>query len=404
MLSTNLIMLFVTGASALFLLRPKLMNAPLWRATMTPLASIIGSGFLVSGPILAHVAGNWAWLAMAGLCLLAYLFGTAIRYNIKYVEPAGVNTPPKSLRVLEKLSEFALALAYFVSVAYYLNLFAAFTLRADHITDPKTIALVATCVIFALGIIGALRGLRGLERIEAPAVGMKLALIIGLTCALAAYMGHILLSGQAITHPVHHDTGRKELGIFLGLVILVQGFETSRYLADSYDAKTRIRTMRWAQLISTGIYIAFIALITPFFMDKLPKTGGETAIIDMLTPLGTMVAPLIIFAALMSQFSAAVADLNGASGLMSTLSQSRISTKLGYFIAAMAAIGITWLGNVYTIITYASKAFALYYGLQCLVAIICAKQRKDFKQMIVFILAFLIAISVLVFGLPAEGS
>ena len=403
MVSTNLIMLFVTGAGALFMLRPKLMNAPLWRATMTPLASIIGSGFLVSGPILAHVAGNWAWLAMLALCVVAYIFGAAIRYNIRYVEPSLQDTPPQALRLIEKLSEYALALAYFVSVAYYLNLFAAFSLRADHITDPKIIAVVATVVILALGIIGALRGLRGLERIEAPAVGMKLALIAGLISALAVYMVVLVMNGRAITHPIPHDTGREEIGILLGLVILVQGFETSRYLGDSYDARTRIKTMRWAQIISTVIYIAFIVLITPFFMDKLPKTGGETAIIDMLMPLGTMVGPLIIFAALMSQFSAAVADLNGASGLLGTVSKSRISTKLGYFITALAAVGITWLGDVYTIITYASKAFALYYGLQCLVALLAAYRRHDTLRMILFAVAALLATSVLVFGIPAEA-
>ncbi|WP_289099893.1 hypothetical protein [Thalassolituus sp.] len=37
----------------LFLLRVR--NATLWRATVTPLASIIVSGFLISGPLLSHV-------------------------------------------------------------------------------------------------------------------------------------------------------------------------------------------------------------------------------------------------------------------------------------------------------------------------------------------------------------
>lgn len=54
----------VATAAGLVLLQPRLMHAPAWRATITPLASIIGSGFLVAGPILAHAAGNLAWLAM----------------------------------------------------------------------------------------------------------------------------------------------------------------------------------------------------------------------------------------------------------------------------------------------------------------------------------------------------
>jgi hypothetical protein len=59
----------------------------LWRATVTPLASIIGSGFLESAPLLAHDFGGYAVLAMTLLVVLAALIGWAIRYNIAVVEP-----------------------------------------------------------------------------------------------------------------------------------------------------------------------------------------------------------------------------------------------------------------------------------------------------------------------------
>ena len=45
----------------------------IWSATVTPLASIIGSGFLVSVPLLASAVGIWAVAAVAGLTALAYL-------------------------------------------------------------------------------------------------------------------------------------------------------------------------------------------------------------------------------------------------------------------------------------------------------------------------------------------
>jgi hypothetical protein len=403
MVSPNIVMVIATGLAALYLLRPRLMNAPLWRATMTPLASIIGSGFLVSGPILAHVAGNWAWLAMLGLCTISYLFGGAIRYNIQHAETILDGHPPRFLAALEKTSEYALALAYFVSVAYYLNLFAAFTLRADHITDPRTISWLASFVILALGLLGLFRGLRGLERIEAPAVGLKLALIFGLMAALGLWFITALSRGEFPIHRLPHDTGSYEISVLLGLVILVQGFETSRYLGNAYGRDMRIKTMRRAQIISTLIYVAFIMLISPFFATELPGTGGETAIIDMLLPLGGMVGPLIIFAALMSQFSAAVADLNGASGLMSTLSKARLSTGVGYLVVAVAATAITWTGNIYTIIAYASKAFAIYYALQCAVAVLMAYKRQDYGRACLFALGIFIALAVIVFGISAEG-
>ena len=42
-----------------------------WKATITPLASIMGSGFLVSAPLLAGIVGNLALLCMAMLLVLA---------------------------------------------------------------------------------------------------------------------------------------------------------------------------------------------------------------------------------------------------------------------------------------------------------------------------------------------
>ena len=57
-----------------------------WRATVTPLASIIGSGFLICGPLLAREFGAAAFGAMALLLLLAYAVGWVIRFNIVHVE------------------------------------------------------------------------------------------------------------------------------------------------------------------------------------------------------------------------------------------------------------------------------------------------------------------------------
>ena len=42
-----------------------------------------------------------------------------------------------------------------------------------------------------------------------------------------------------------------------GIVITVQGFETVRYLADEYDAPTRIWASRIAQATAASIYVGF---------------------------------------------------------------------------------------------------------------------------------------------------
>jgi hypothetical protein len=61
----------------------RLRRSPQWRATVTPLASIIGSGFLIEAPLLHAVPGKWALAGMVILSLLSYSIGAVIRFNIR---------------------------------------------------------------------------------------------------------------------------------------------------------------------------------------------------------------------------------------------------------------------------------------------------------------------------------
>jgi hypothetical protein len=397
----------VAIAAGIVLLRPRVMHAPTWRATITPLASIIGSGFLVAGPILAHAAGNLAWVAMAGLCAVAYLFGAAIRRNIRFVEPMMDNGNAGNAIVgLERLSHFALAFAYFISVAYYLNLFASFFLRGVGVVDEQAVRVISSVTIVSIGAYGMWRGLKGLETIEEIAVGVKLSLFSGVIAAMALSGLIAFIGGGIDLSPLDHTTGWHEVQILLGLVILVQGFETSRFLGSGYDAGERIRTMKYAQWLSTAFYIVFIFLMTPFFTGKLPAQGGETAVIDILDPLGWYISPVIIAAALGSQLSAAVADMNGAGGLLNDSTGNRVSLAAGYAVTAVAAVAITWAANIFEIIVYASKAFVIYYGMQSVLAAMVAwrgGEAQDRRLAVLFAFATLVAAAVLAFGVPAEG-
>jgi len=390
-------------AFAVLLLRPRLLRSQTWQATVTPLASIIGSGFLVAGPILAHAAGRWAALAMLGLCAIAYLFGSAIRHNIVHVEPEFAANPTVLVAGLERASEVALSLAYFVSVAYYLDLFAAFGLRLGHIVDPFWIRVASTAVIATIGIIGLRGGLDALERLTIGAVSLKLALIGALLVALLVATVVAVHGGTFGWPALQHDRGTQELRVLLGLVILVQGFETSRYLGGTYDAQTRVRTMRWAQWLSTAIYLSFMLLVTPYFAAVLPTDGVETAIIDMLAPLGALVMPAIVLMALASQLSAAVADTSGAGGLISEATKRKVSVNIGHLVTALAAIAITWVADIYQIITYASQAFVTYYALQSLQATMSAWRLGRRWRAAVYAVGIVIALLVVVFAIPAEG-
>ena len=122
----------VVVVTIIVLLLPKVADSIRWRAMVTPLASIIGSGFLVLGPILDASYGKYAPLVMAVLCLGAYLFGSAIRYNIRTIEKEKGSRSTLEQR-LETIASWSLAFAYIISVSYYLNLFGAFGVRGGGI-------------------------------------------------------------------------------------------------------------------------------------------------------------------------------------------------------------------------------------------------------------------------------
>ena len=57
------------SAVLVWLLSPHMRHSTTWRATATPLASIIGSGFLIVAPLLGATVGRWAAFALSPLDL-----------------------------------------------------------------------------------------------------------------------------------------------------------------------------------------------------------------------------------------------------------------------------------------------------------------------------------------------
>jgi predicted lipid-binding transport protein (Tim44 family) len=86
MLST-IIIIVALAMGAYLAFSKRLAASSNWKATVTPLASIMGSGFLVSAPLLAGIVGNLAVVCMAILLVLAFAVGGAIRFNIRHFEP-----------------------------------------------------------------------------------------------------------------------------------------------------------------------------------------------------------------------------------------------------------------------------------------------------------------------------
>lgn len=108
-------------------------------------------------------------------------------------------------------------------------------------------------------------------------------------------------------------------------------------------------------------------------------------------------APLVIAAGL-SQFSAAVADTLAAAANLEEVTSARVSQRGGYLPVGGAALALAWTGSTFTVIALASRAFALYYLLQCLVGLtVC---RNDRERVRFFLVALALAF-VLLFAVPA---
>jgi hypothetical protein len=226
------------------------------------------------------------------------------------------------------------------------------------------------------------------------------ALLLG----LAVYNIGLVSTGEWRLPDISSDINFNDARVLLGLLIVVQGFETSRYLGGQHPAKQRIATMRAAQLISTVVYLLFIGLATVLFKDGI---GSDvTAIISMTAPVAIVLPVLLSIAAIGSQFSAAVADTSGAGGLLEDVTKRKLPIRYAYLIILIVAIALTWATDVNAIIGYASRAFALFYALQCAVAFLVALQKKDLprRSLLLSGFAFLVAMCLLVFilGLPSE--
>ena len=180
--------------------------------------------------------------------------------------------------------------------------------------------------------------------------------------------------GVSITLRSHRDKVHI-IRLLMGMLIVVQGFETSRFLGSEHSREERIRTMRQAQLISSGIYIVFVALMA-VVIDQVGTDAqtGITAIVNFSKIVAPILPVLITITAIGSQFSAATADDAGCSGLLEAIFKRLASDKFNYVIASLMAIALTWATDVYQIISYASRAFALYYTLQCVVAILVLRR------------------------------
>ena len=338
-------------------------------ASVPPLASIFGSGFLIIVPVLERTLGALSVVGIAGVCGFAWLVGTAIRHNIGAVEPLReAGTLDEVTRRLERASDFVIALAYIISVALYLRIMSEYLVEfaaGEALVAERLLASIGLAAIVAIGV---LRGFGGLDVMERVA----LIAVLGLTTILGAVLfltdaGH-LLGGTLHLPPVPGKGLANVLLILGGIVITVQGFETVRYLGEEYDRPTRIWACRISQLVSASVYIGFVAVATPR-MGIGSAAGVDSTLLDITDRLLPVLSVAVVVTAVLSQFSAATADTLAAHGNLQMLFPRRMRGVRPYLVSGVLAILLVWVTPTFTLIVVASRAFAAYYALQCVVAL-----------------------------------
>ncbi|WP_165495874.1 hypothetical protein, partial [Marinobacter halodurans] len=265
--------------------------------------------------------------------------------------------------------------------------------------------VLATGVLLFIGLYGWRRGLHGLERLEEYSVTIKLAIIASLLAGLIYNDGS---HGYDLSDLPLPATGVWEgLRQLAGMLLIVQGFETSKYLASTYDAPMRSRSMLFAQILAGVIYVVFVALSMPLMAQFAGMAPNETAIIDLSRDITVVLPLMLVVAAAMSQFSAAIADTIGAGGVAEEESRGRLPARVSYLVIAIFAVALIWNSNIFEVVALASRAFAFYYMLQAIsAAVLAAKvatgRRRQFLMMSYGAQALVLLLIVL-FAMPVEG-
>jgi len=404
----NVILVIVAVIGLLFMFHPRLLKNPSWQATLTPLSSIIGSGFLIIAPMLASVIGIYSPIAVTVIVILAYAIGGVIRFNIIHAEPLlHDKQAPRLIYKVDFVANAALSLAYVTAVAFYLSLLSSFLLNYLGFVDEFALERgMTTVIIVFIAAIGFLRGLGGLEKLEAFAMSIQLSIVAALLIGVSVYDYNFIQSEQSLSFDIQERSWMTKAFMLAGILLVVQGFETSRFLGEKYRADLRVRTMRRAQLISGVLYVISVIVLMPIVQHI---DLAHIRIADIVTATGHAAAALplmLIVAAIMSQFSAGVADTVGAGGLASETSRGRLTSNKGYLLVAVFAIVLVWTANLLEIIALASRAFALYYLLQCAVALIANRHHYDGKaywsRFANFSTVAVILLFIVLFAIPAE--
>ncbi|MCA9391652.1 hypothetical protein KC614_00415 [candidate division WWE3 bacterium] len=396
-----------------FLFFSRIKGSRLWTITVTPLAAIIGSGFLITAPLAYHDFAGWAVPLILLLNVFALIVGSAVRTNIKDFDPTQEmyeHSRYKWLVWLERGSNWVLGVCYVVAIAFYVSLLCYFVFDLfgikgedvifDGISARFVMNIATTAILGFIGIFGYLRGLHELEKIEKTAVNLKMGVIVGLIVVLIVYAIGVLAGVVHADYSINFiSLGFDKIQILAGLLLITQGFETVKFMGDDYAVKERNKGMILAQVIALVVYVVFIPLAGPLTAGLEVVT--ETAIADVMAQVALGMGIILSLAAVFSQSGAAIADTIAGGGLVEEESKRLLNERQAYVPVIIAAIVLVWAFPVFKIITIASRFFALYYLAQTVIAMVVSMNKRSIIKAFVYCFCAIILFAVVIFATPA---
>ena len=385
--------LVVLVGLAWVLYRPKVQQSQKYQAMVVPLANIMDVGFIVMSPAIVLLAGFAAPLVMLGICLLAIATGFAIAYNIRHYEPLeGTDDPVNRVGYV---SRWALTFASVINIAYYTLLLITLLLWPLDLYSVTNLAIGGTVLLVVLIIVGMAGGMDWLNNLGNKTTAFNLSAVVAVVTAFIVYNIQEWLGGR-------WDLGETEVMIsgedfrkIIGLFAIVQGFEAARYIGARFGKELRITTMRLAQVISSVVFVVFVASVLILYVQVQTDFSGESIFI-VADEVGDFMPWLILLAAIGSQTSAII---NATMSRSDMLVDHKMPRRWTFVVLLGPAIAVFLLVDITEAVALASRVFAAYFVLQAVIAWILARRAQNWAAVAGFTAIALAMGTITIFGI-----
>ena len=385
--------LVVLVGLAWVLYRPKVQQSERYQAMVVPLANIMDVGFIVMSPAIVLLAGFAAPLVMLGICLLAIATGFAIAYNIRHYEPLeGTDDPVNRVGYV---SRWALTFASVINIAYYTLLLITLLLWPLELYSVTNLAIGGTVLLVVLIIVGMAGGMDWLNNLGNKTTAFNLSAVVAVVTAFIVYNIQEWLGGR-------WDLGETEVMIsgedfrkIIGLFAIVQGFEAARYIGARFGKELRITTMRLAQVISSVVFVVFVASVLILYVQVQTDFSGESIFI-VADEVGDFMPWLILLAAIGSQTSAII---NATMSRSDMLVDHKMPRRWTFVVLLAPAIAVFLLVDITEAVALASRVFAAYFVLQAVIAWILARRAQNWAAVAGFTAIALAMGTITIFGI-----